>query len=131
MIAASATVPARGFAVLGVNTDTGKNGGAPVDYGWGVAVFPLSNSGGDAVLLLDAALNEVCRVEYDAGASWTLPIGASLVLKAPNLDPNDPLNWAVSTQRPPCFIGDAGDLGSPGGPNEVGRWGRGAMIMLC
>ncbi len=104
-------VPAGGYLVLGNNTDSLTNGGAPVAYSYGSSWF-LSN-GGDEVVLTDAAANEVDRVVYDGGPAFPDPTGASMALIDPALDNNDGANWCQSGTS----FGD-GDLGSPGAVNE-------------
>lgn len=109
----SLVVPAEGFIVLGKNTDTATNGGAPVDYAFGGSM-DLSN-GDDEIILLDASSNEVTRIEWDGGPNWPDPNGASMILTDPLLDPNLGGNWAESTN---AWIGGDGDFGSPGAANE-------------
>jgi predicted extracellular nuclease len=104
-------IPAGGYLVLGNNTDTGTNGGANVDYSYGGSWF-LAN-GDDEVILLDGSLGEVDRVEYDGGAVFPDPTGASMSLSDPGLDNNDGTNWCTSTTS----FG-AGDLGTPGAANN-------------
>jgi predicted extracellular nuclease len=103
-------IPAGGYLVLGNNTDTGTNGGAPVAYNYGSSWF-LSN-GADEVVLFDGSLNEVDRVEYDGGATFPDPTGASMSLSDPTLDNNVGANWCESVTP----FGD-GDKGTPGAEN--------------
>ena len=103
-------IPAGSYLVLGNNTNTGTNGGANVDYGYGGSWF-LAN-GDDEVILLDGGLNEIDRVEYDGGPVFPDPTGASMSLSDPTLDNNDGSNWCTSTTS----FG-AGDLGTPGAAN--------------
>ena len=108
-------VPAGGFVVLGNNTNTGTNGGTPVDYSYGGSWF-LSNSG-DEILLTDPSSVEFDRIEYDGGLVWPDPNGASM-----NLDPastttaanDDGANWCDAT-----FPFGDGDLGTPGAANTT------------
>ena len=106
-------IPAGGYLVLGNNADTGTNGGAPVAYSYGSAWF-LAN-GADEVVLLDAASNEIDRVEYDDGATFPDPTGASMALIDPALDNNIGANWCTASTP----YGD-GDLGTPGLTNDCG-----------
>ena len=103
-------IPAGGFVVLGNNGDSLSNGGVTVDYVY--AGFFLSNSA-DEVVLFDGLLNEVDRVEYDDGATFPDPNGASMALADPALDNNDGANWCTSAT---AF--GAGDLGTPGAAND-------------
>ncbi len=59
-------VPSEGYVVLGRNADSGANGGAVVDYQY--SDFFLGNSA-DEVVLLNASLTEIDRVEWDGGPS--------------------------------------------------------------
>ncbi|MGB5660888.1 MAG: lamin tail domain-containing protein, partial [Thermoanaerobaculia bacterium] len=104
-------VPAGGYVVLGNNTDSLTNGGAPVDYSYG-SNWSLSN-GGDEVVLIDDLGTEIDRVEYDGGPIFPDPTGASMALIDPALDNNMGINWCTS----PNPFGD-GDLGTPGGAND-------------
>jgi hypothetical protein len=77
--------PAGGFLVLGLNSDSGTNGGVSVDYEYvGVA---LAN-GADELVLLDTVLGEVDRVEWDGGPTFPDPTGASMSLVNPSFDNN-------------------------------------------
>ena len=103
-------ITAGGYLVLGNNADSGTNGGATVDYSYGSSIA-LAN-GDDEVVLLDGALNEIDRVEYDGGPVFPDPTGASMALIDPALDNNDGANWCESGTA----FGD-GDFGSPGAEN--------------
>ncbi len=105
-VESSLIVAAGDFVVFGVNGDTGTNGGVPVDYVW-TSAFQLSN-GDDEIILVDGP-TEVDRVEYDDGAGWPDPNGASMFLLDLNSDNNVNTSWGTSTQP----YGD-GDLGTPG-----------------
>ena len=72
----------------------------------------LGNSD-DEIVLLNASLNEIDRVEYDGGPTFPDPIGASMTLLHPLLDNNNGANWDTSLKP----YGD-GDLGTPGETNE-------------
>ena len=63
-------------------------------------------------MLFDQGGTEVDRIEYDGGAVWPDPNGASMSLRDPALDNNDGTNWCTSTTP----FG-AGDLGTPGATN--------------
>ncbi|MEA2002180.1 MAG: ExeM/NucH family extracellular endonuclease [Actinomycetota bacterium] len=104
-------VPAGGHLVLGNNTDSVTNGGVTVAYSYGGSWF-LGNSGDEAVLL-DDTLVEIDRVEWDNGATFPDPNGASMALNNPANDNNDGTNWC--TAATPY---GAGDLGTPGAAND-------------
>ncbi len=111
-ISSTLIVPAKGFAVLGINSDPGSNGGYTCDYQY--SSFFLGNSG-DEVILLDPSDTEIDRVEYDGGPNWPDPNGAAMVFTgAPSADNNDYANWTTATVREPSFTGTTGDKGSPG-----------------
>ncbi len=103
-------VPAGGFLVLSNNGDFGTNGGVTVDYEYS-GVF-LAN-GFDELVLLDPSMVEVDRVEWDNGATFPDPNGASMSLVNPGLDNNLGENWCESS----TLFGD-GDLGTPGATND-------------
>ncbi len=103
-------VPAGGYLVLGINADGPTNGGVTVGYEY--TGITLAN-GGDEVVLLDAVLTEIDRVEYDGGPSFPDPTGASMALDDPANDNNVGANWCTSSTP----FGD-GDLGTPGSEND-------------
>jgi len=105
------TIAAGGFLVLGVNGDSTTNGGVAVDYVYGG--IALAN-GADELVLVDTGTNEIDRVEWDDGATFPDPTGASMMLEDPALDNNVGANWCSST----VAFGD-GDLGTPGAANGI------------
>jgi predicted extracellular nuclease len=105
-------IPAGGYLVLGNNPDPSTNGGVTIDYAY--SDFFLGDEV-DAVVLLDDSLNEIDRVEYDDGVTFPDPDGASMSLKAPDLDNLVGANWCEATTP----YGD-GDLGTPGRSNICG-----------
>ena len=105
-------VPAGGYLILGNNADSGTNGGVAVDYEF--SGMYVGNSD-DELVLIDAAGNEIDRVEYDGGAVFPDPTGASMALQNPALDNNDGANWCTASTP----YGD-GDLGTPGAANDCG-----------
>jgi len=119
-ISQSVTVPAGGYAVLGINNDSGTNGGVNVDYQY--ADFFLSNSGDEIVL----ECNEVVidQVIYNNMENFPDPNGASINLNPDNLDAtdnDDGNNWCESTSD----IMMNGDLGTPGAANDACDGGSG------
>jgi len=105
-------VPAGGFLVLGRNADESTNGGVSVDYEY--SNFFLGN-GSDEIVLLDGALAEVDRVEWDNGSTFPDPTGASMALIDTALDNNAGANWCTSAS--PFGVGD---FGTPGQVNDCG-----------
>lgn len=107
------TVAAKGFVVLGINGDTGTNGGTPIDYAYGSGWF-LSN-GADEVILVTPGGVEIDRVEYDGGATWPDPKGSSMELSHPSMDNNVGANWGTASTS---WSGNtSGDNGSPNDNN--------------
>jgi hypothetical protein len=103
-------IPVGGFVVLGINADSGTNGGVTVDYEY--SEFFLSN-GADELVLFDGGGAEIDRVEWDGGPSFPDPTGASMALRDAALDNNVGSSWCESV----TLFGD-GDLGTPGAAND-------------
>jgi hypothetical protein len=103
-------VPAGGFLVLGINDDFTTNGGVNVDYQYS-NIF-LAN-GSDELVMLDVGGAEIDRVEWDNGATFPDPNGASMSLINPALDNNVGANWCESVTP----FG-SGDRGTPGSENS-------------
>lgn len=99
------------YLVFGINSDTPTNGGVTVDYEY--SSVTLAN-GSDTLTLSDPSASEIDRVEWDNGASFPDPDGASMALASPALDNNVGSNWFTSSTA----YGD-GDLGSPGAANPT------------
>ncbi|MEZ5979109.1 MAG: lamin tail domain-containing protein [Planctomycetota bacterium] len=110
-------LPAGGFLVLGINADSGSNGGVAVDYQYPSA-FTLGN-GDDEIVIQDVASTEISRVEYDGGPVWPDPNGASMNLDANSFDAtsaNDGTKWCPTSAANTL---PGGDTGTPGAANEV------------
>ncbi len=112
VINAAISLAPGGFAVLSNNGDSASNGGVVVDYEYS-GTF-LSNSS-DEVVLFDAAGIEIDRVEWDNGATFPDPSGASMALIDTNLDNNLGANWCTAALP----FGD-GDAGTPRQVNDCG-----------
>jgi hypothetical protein len=113
-IASSVIVPANGYVVLGTNTDTASNGGVNVDYDYGDSYF-LGNGTDDIVL--DCGGDVIDAVEWDNGATFPDPNGASMELavdKYTAADNDFGENWGEATSE----IQSGGDLGTPGAVND-------------
>ncbi len=102
-------VPALGYLVLGNNSDVGTNGGKIVNYEYNG--ITLAN-GGDEIVLVDAAANEIDRVEYDT-ANFPIQQGASLALNNPTDDNALGANWSAASG-----VFGTGDMGTPGVSNS-------------
>ena len=113
-ITADVVVPPGGYVVLGNNGNAGTNGGIAVDFPYSSDDYFLAN-GADEIVL-DCSGVTIDRVEYDGGAMFPDPTGASMSLKPANLNASDNDtggNWCTST----TMLG-SGDFGTPGGPNS-------------
>ncbi|MBI5765845.1 DUF4215 domain-containing protein, partial [Candidatus Falkowbacteria bacterium] len=86
-----------------------QNGVVNVNYKY--SVITLGN-GYDEIILTCNNI-EVDKVEYDDGATFPDPNGASMVLASPNLDNNNGHNWCASFS-----VFGAGDKGTPGSQND-------------
>lgn len=110
-------VPAGGYAVLGINLDTGTNGNATVNYEY--SSFTLSNSD-DEIIIESPGLIEIDRVEYDGGPDFPDPTGASFELSSSKLnhvDNNNGSNWKENTTSQ-YGVSGTGDYGTPGTAND-------------
>ncbi len=101
-------VPAGDYLVLGRSTDTGTNGGAPVDYAW--TSYTLSNT--DDEIIISCGGTEIDRVEYvdptPTGVSWELATN-----KYNSTDNNVASNWGDAVSG----FGTNDDFGTPGSVN--------------
>ncbi len=114
VIASSLIVPANGYAVLGINSDSGANGGVAVDYQYG-SNFYLGNSSDS--IALDCGSTIVDSISWDNGATFPDPNGISMELatnKYSATDNDSGENWAEATQE----ITSGGDFGTPGAVNS-------------
>ncbi len=109
LIAASAIVPAGGYAVLGRNAVAMAGEGVTLVYEY--AGINLGNSA-DELILTNASAVEINRVEWDGGTAWPDPTGASMMWDEATADNNVGANWSTSTAP----FG-SGDLGTPGAAN--------------
>lgn len=109
VIGASAIVPAGGYAVLGINATAMAGEGVTLIYDYDV--MALAN-GADELVLLNASLVEIDRVEWDGGPVWPDPTGASMMFDEAQADNNVGTNWATAT----AVFGN-GDKGTPGAAN--------------
>jgi hypothetical protein len=113
VIASSVIVPAYGFAVLGRNADPGVNGGYDCDYQY--SSFTLANGDDEVIIYLPDGVTELDRVNYDGGAIWPDPHGASMSFTGfTSDDNNDGTLWTWSVIRESSFSADPWDKGSPG-----------------
>ncbi|MCK6507707.1 lamin tail domain-containing protein [Myxococcota bacterium] len=111
-VSASLVVPAGGLVVLGLNSDTAANGGAPVDYQY--ASFSLGNS--DDEVVLSNGIEVIDSVAWDGGPLFPDPTGAAMNLSVDLLDAALNDNGAAWCAATVAF--GLGDLGSPGADNE-------------
>ncbi len=115
-IASSVVVPAMGYAVLGINSNSATNGGVPVDYQY--SGITLGNGTDEIILTIGGT--EIDRVVYD-DASFPDDAGASLEFLPTLLgsgtedtDNDTGSNWQSSTTT----LGGGPDLGTPGAVNS-------------
>ena len=106
---------------MGVNDDTGVNGGVSVDYDY--ASFTLGN-GEDEIVLLDASptMAEKARVNYDRTGWPSIENGVAIALRASTvdmtveyLDMNVAANWCHATT---AYGTVSGHKGTPGAAND-------------
>jgi hypothetical protein len=102
-------IPADGYAVLARDVATMALEGVAAVYQYS-SLF-LAN-GDDELILLNASLAEIDRVEYDGGATWPDPTGASMMWLETSGDNNVGANWAEAVT-----VFGSGDKGTPGAPN--------------
>ena len=113
LISSSVIVPAKGFATLGINSNSGQNGNYICDYQY--SGFAIANGADEIVLIAPDGITEVDRIEYDGGPNWPDPTGASMVFTGTALDDNnDDSFWVTSTLREQTYSGTYTDKGSPG-----------------
>ncbi|MFT4627254.1 MAG: hypothetical protein ACI8PZ_005936 [Myxococcota bacterium] len=108
--------------VLGASTDPAVNGGAPVDYAW--SGFSLGNADDEVVLV---GVVELDRVVWDGGPVFPDLDGASMQVDAGAADAasnDDGGLWCSAT-----LTYGAGDLGTPGLPNDL--CDRGPLEPAC
>lgn len=111
-ISGTLIVPAGGFAVLGINSNSAANGNYTCNYQY--TNFFLGNAG-DEIILLNPSNTEIDRIEYDGGPLWPDPNGASMVFTGtPSVNNNDFSKWTTATVRELFYVGNSGDKGSPG-----------------
>jgi cysteine-rich repeat protein len=103
----SFTLPAKTFAVFGVNSSITTNGGVPVDYVY--SKFYLAN-GADSIVIIWNDI-EIDRVDYDYGISFPKADGKSLNLGNSSFDyllNDDGSRWCTALSLLP-----GGDSGNP------------------
>ena len=104
------------YVVLARDATFADNGGVVVDYAYG-SDMQLAN-GDDEIILTDPGGAEIVNLAYTA--AWPVAAGATTSLNGaliPDaIDAADPANWCSASL---AWATSAGDLGSPGLPNEV------------
>ncbi len=110
-IAASVSVPAMGYAVFGINADSGSNGGITVDYEY--SGVNLSNGADEVQIVCSGTI--IDEVQYN-DADFPDTAGVAMELAVSEFDSvsnDDGMNWGDATND----IG-TGDLGTPGDTNS-------------
>ncbi|NCQ34878.1 hypothetical protein GW813_07350 [bacterium] len=102
-------VPAGGYAVLARDAVTMAGEGVTAVYQY--SGFQLANAA-DEIVLLNASLVEIDRVEYDGGPLWPDPNGASMMFDEVSPDNNVGTAWSTSV-----VTFGSGDAGTPGAAN--------------
>jgi len=113
-ISSSVMVPAGGYSVFAINSDSGTNGGFTADY----VYSGISLADADDAIILSFGGTEIDRVAYDDGVTFPDSAGASMELHLFYYDSvsNDfGSHWGAATT---AF--GAGDLGTPGTENDFG-----------
>jgi len=112
-ISGNLIVPAKGFAVLGINSNSSTNGGYICDYQY--SEFFLSNTADEIVICLPDGITELDRIEYHENEGWPDPSGSSMVFTGTSeIENNNPTIWGIASQREQTYNGATGDKGSPG-----------------
>jgi len=115
-IVGSLIIPATGYLVFAAS-DVSTNGGVNADYVW--SNFTLDDVD-DEIYIDDPTGTEVFVLEYWTQNGWPVPTGASIGLTGPAAPSLStywyPVNWCPAST---AWSGSAGDMGSPGAPNEV------------
>ncbi len=111
-------ISAGSYLVLGINSNSGTNGGVNVDYQY--SGISLTNGDDEIILTCDpsGSPTQIDSVGYDGGPNFPDPTGASMNLDPNNLNGADNdigSNWCESTTQ----IGGVGDLGTPGSVNDA------------
>jgi hypothetical protein len=102
-------VAAGAYEVLCIDSATMAGEGVTALYQY--TGITMAN-GGDEIVLLNATLVEIDRVEYDGGPLWPDPNGASMMWDEGTADNNVAANWATADT---AF--GSGDFGTPGSSN--------------
>ena len=114
VIGSTLVVPAKGYVILGINSDIATNGGVTVDYQYG-SNFYLGNSSDS--IALDCGGSIIDSLSWDNGATFPDPNGKSMELatdKYTATDNDSGANWAEASS----LIVTDGDLGTPGAVND-------------
>ncbi|MCP4808734.1 MAG: lamin tail domain-containing protein [Proteobacteria bacterium] len=105
------------FVVFGNDDDTSANGDVDVDYDYSAGSMSLGNSDDELYLAESSSMATVIdSVEWDSGATFPDPTGASTSLDPSTYDDSDNddgENWCEATST----FGD-GDCGTPGSDDD-------------
>ena len=117
-IGGTLTVPPSGYAVIGANTSSSANAGAPVDYGYGGSII-LANTGDEVVLTAPGGV-VVDEVIYDDALGWPDAAAHSKSLDAgltSSLDNDTASNWCDVPDT--ATYGSEANFGTPGAANPA------------
>jgi hypothetical protein len=112
-VSSSLLIPAGGYLVFGRRDDQSINGGVPVDYAYGTALY-FSNSG-ETLSILDAGGNAINSIPYGS-AGFPAATGASLCYSGIG-DNTLGINW-LNARDLGMRYGN-GDFGTPGSANSA------------
>lgn len=116
LAAGNPTIPAFGFFVVGITTNTGTNGGVPVNYAW--PTMALGN-GGDEITITEGSTT-ICKATWNDGNDFGPGVAYELKdittftgggLTAHNGPIAAQTNYRAATNN---IDGIGADLGSPG-----------------
>jgi hypothetical protein len=113
-------VPAKGYLVLGESVDSGVNGGAPVDYAYGVDSITLGN-GGDEIILSQAGetIHAIGYGDFDNGPTAVVDVGLESTPGVALGMAKDYCEGAVTFWAPQTSVyGSDANIGTPGKDND-------------
>jgi hypothetical protein len=116
-ISSTLVISAESYFVFGNNADTTSNGGAPVDYSYGIDIG-LGNSEDEIIIQytdISGSLIEFDSVAFDGGTTFPAIPGVSM-----NLNPNNYSHYGNDTGSNWCASTDSFglDMGTPGQVNS-------------
>jgi len=115
----SLNISAGSFLVLGNNSITTTNGGAPVDYQY--SGIYLGNSDDELILYITDGTTEVDRIEWDGGSTWPDPTGESMTYTGTSSEDNNVgSKWIEALRRENNYTNPGGGEIDKGSPDKNG-----------